>query len=91
MKRLLSLFLSILLLLPLFSCSMQEEPLTEGLRLYGMNAEQSRLGGDVITAQFWFSSSVGAVVAQVFWLGRHLVYRCWCRAVVPWCNGILCY
>ena len=49
MKRLLSLFLSILLLLPLFSCSMQEEPLTEGLRLYGMNAEQSRLGGDVIT------------------------------------------
>lgn len=50
MKRFLSLFLSMLLLLSLLGCAMQEEPVTEGLHLYGVSAAESRLGGDVITA-----------------------------------------
>ena len=50
MKRLLSLFLSLVLLLSLCSCTVKEETVTEGLRLYGVNDAQNRLGGDVITA-----------------------------------------
>ena len=50
MKRFLSLFLSILLLLSLCSCAAKEETVTEGLRLYGVNDAQNRLGGDVIAA-----------------------------------------
>lgn len=50
MKRTLSILLSTLLLLSLLGCTIKEETVTEGLRLYGVNAAQSRLGGDVITS-----------------------------------------
>lgn len=50
MKRTLSILLSALLLLSLLGCTIKEETVTEGLRLYGVNAAQSRLGGDVITS-----------------------------------------
>ncbi len=50
MKRFLSLFLSLALLLSLCACNGKEETVTEGLRLYGVNDAQNRLGGDVITA-----------------------------------------
>ena len=49
MKRLLSLFLAAMVLFALFGCAAKEETVTEGLRLYGVNDAQSRLGGDVIT------------------------------------------
>ena len=49
MKRLLSLFLAAMVLFALFGCAAKEETVTEGLRLYGMQDAQSRLGGDVIT------------------------------------------
>ena len=50
MKRLLSLLLALVMVLSLFGCAAQEETVTEGLRLYGINDGESRLGGDVITA-----------------------------------------
>ena len=50
MKRFLSLFLSLALLLSLCACNGKEETVTEGLRLYGVNDAQNRLGGDVIAA-----------------------------------------
>lgn len=50
MKRLLSLFLAAMLLFTLFGCAAKEETVTEGLRLYGLNAMEDRLGGDVITS-----------------------------------------
>ena len=50
MKRFLSLVLSLALLLSLCACNGKEETVTEGLRLYGVNDGQDRLGGDVIAA-----------------------------------------
>lgn len=50
MKRLLSLFLAAMVLFALFGCAAKEETVTEGLRLYGVNDAQNRLGGDVIAA-----------------------------------------
>ena len=50
MKRLLSLLLAAALCLCVCACTAQEEPTTEGLRLYGVNDAQTRLGGDVITS-----------------------------------------
>lgn len=50
MKRLLSLLLAAMMLLSLCACKTQEETVTEGLRLYGINDAERRLGGDVITA-----------------------------------------
>ena len=49
MRHFLSLFLTFILLFSLLACSPQEETVTEGLRLYGVNSADSRLGGDVIT------------------------------------------
>lgn len=50
MKRLLSLLLALAMLLSLFGCALKEETVTEGLHLYGVNAAENRLGGDVITS-----------------------------------------
>ena len=50
MKRLFSLFLCFIMLFSLLACSAKEETVTEGLRLYGVNTAEERLGGDVITA-----------------------------------------
>lgn len=50
MKRLFSLFLCFIMLFSLLACSAKEETVTEGLRLYGVNTAEERLGGDVIAA-----------------------------------------
>lgn len=49
-RRFTALMLCLMLLLPLFGCVMEEEQEAEGLKLYGMAAEETRAGGDVIEA-----------------------------------------
>ncbi len=48
MKRVMSLLLAALLTLSLAACTATEEPV-EGLTLYGLTAEEARLGGDIIS------------------------------------------
>ena len=48
MKRVMSLLLALLLTVSLVACGVGEEPV-EGLVLYGLTAEDDRLGGDIIS------------------------------------------
>jgi germination protein M len=48
MKRVIALFLSLLSVLSLISCGVKEEPV-EGLIIYGLTAEEKRLGGDIVS------------------------------------------
>lgn len=50
MRKVISLILTLVMALSLFGCAAQEETVTEGLRLYGVNDAESRLGGDVVKA-----------------------------------------
>lgn len=48
MKRVIALILALLSVLSLISCGVQEEPV-EGLIIYGLTAEEKRLGGDIVS------------------------------------------
>ncbi len=50
MKRVICLLLMLLSVLSFASCAVKEEPV-EGLTLYGLAAEENRLGGDIISSE----------------------------------------